>query len=104
MTETREFHIGEILTVTLDKLLSPRHMGGVYEILHWMTGDPVYTDQVPQAIKECAPSLREQHPDLAAVTLPADLADSGAEDAVLAWLAEQVEQYGETRPVRPLGR
>lgn len=45
------------------------------------------------------PALLEQHPDLAQVTVPEDF---GSEDAVLAWLNQQVRRFGETRPVAQL--
>jgi hypothetical protein len=99
MTETRSFHIGDILSVTDGRLVSPRHIGGVYDILGWMTDESLMTHQIPRASRECEANLREQHPDLAAVTVPADLA---SEAAVLAWLAEQVATYGETREIAPL--
>ena len=98
MTETKTFHVGDILTVTTGKLVSPRHMDGVYDILNWMTGDNLFTHQLPRASDECAPSLRAQHPDLGAVAAP----EFAAEEAVWTWLAEQVAAYGETREVAPL--
>jgi len=100
MTDTKTFHIGDILSVTTGLLVSPRHIGGVYDILNWMTGDNLFTHQLPRAMDECAPSLRAQHPDLAAIVPPADFGDS--REAVEAWLAEQVTRFGETRQVAPL--
>jgi len=99
MTETREFHIGDILSIIDGHLVSPRHIDGVYDILNWMTGDNLFTHQLPRASEECAPSLREQHPDLAAVVFPEGVS---GEEPVRAWLAEQVRQFGEHRPVSPL--
>jgi len=99
MPETREFHIGDILTVTTGRLVSPRHMDGVYDILNWMTGDNLFTHQLPRACRECEQPLRDQFPDLAAVVPPDDF---GSEDAVHVWLAEQVALFGETREVARL--
>ena len=96
---TRTFHISDILTITTGRLVSSRHVDGIYDILNWMTGDSLYTHQLPRGMDECAPSLREQFPDLAAVTPPGDL---GGEDAVRAWVAGQVRAHGETRDVTPL--
>jgi hypothetical protein len=100
MTETRTFHIGDILTITTGKLVSPRHMDGVYDILNWMTGDSLFTHQLPRGMDECAPSLREQFPDLAAVVPGEDF--GGSEQRVMAWLDAQVAEHGETREVTPL--
>jgi hypothetical protein len=99
MPETRDFHLGDILSVTTGLLVSSRHIDGVYDILNWMTGDGLFTHQLPRAGEECKGPLLAQHPDLAGVQVPD--AFTGKEH-VLAWLAEQVERYGETRPVTPL--
>lgn len=96
---TRDFDLGDILSVTTGLLLSPRHIEGVYDILNWMTGDNLTTHQLPRASEECRPELFRQHPKLAAVA-PPDQFDS--EEHIWSWLAEQVAIYGKTLPVAPL--
>jgi len=96
---TRTFRISDILTITTGRLVSSRHVDGVYDILNWMTGDNLRTHQLPRGMDECAPSLREQFPDLAAIVPPDDLS---GEDAVRAWVTVQVQAHGETREVAPL--
>ena len=100
---TRTFHLGDVLSITTGALVSPRHMDGVYDILNWMTGDSLFTNQLPRAMDECQGPLLAQHPDLAAIVLP-DCGNSRAEAKanVERWLAEQVAVYGETREVTPL--
>lgn len=98
-TETRDFHIGDILSITTGFLVSPRRMDGVYDILDYMTGEDLFTHQLPRAAETCRPSLREQHPDLAAVETPEHF--DGPEHADR-WLGALVLEYGETRPVAPL--
>lgn len=100
MSETREFHIGDIISVTDGALVSPRHVGGVYDILNWMTGESLMTHQLPRASRECEPELRRQHPDIAAIVFPDTV--ERTEAGVYAWLAEQVAIHGETRPVAAL--
>jgi hypothetical protein len=95
---TRKFHLGDILSVTTGRLLSPRHMDGIYEILNWLTGDSLFTHQLPRASRECEEPLLAQHPDLAGIEVP----ELDGEAEVVAWLAVQVERYGETREVAPL--
>jgi hypothetical protein len=102
---TKTFHLGDILTVTTGRLVSPRHVEGVYDILNWMTGDNLFTHQLPRAMDECRGPLLAQHPDLAGVTVPEEFGDGSPESArraVDSWLAEQVAVYGETREVEPL--
>lgn len=100
MSETKTFHIGDILTITTGCLVSPRHVDGIYDILNFMTGDSLSTHQLPRGMDECAPSLREQFPDLAAIVAPDDF--GGSAERVAAWLADQVAVHGETREVAPL--
>lgn len=98
---TKTFHLGDILTITTGCLVSPRHIGGVYDILNFMTGDNLMTHQLPRASEECQGPLLAQHPDLAAIVPPGDFGPD-AKAGVEAWLAEQVAVYGEAREVAPL--
>lgn len=95
----REFHIGDILSITTGYLLSPRHMDGIYDILDYMTGDELSTLQLPRASRECESSLREQHPDLAAVDVPERFEGLAHVDR---WLGDLVLKHGEKRVVMPL--
>jgi hypothetical protein len=76
-------------------------MGGVYEILNWMTGDNLFTHQLPRAMDECKPSLDAQHPGLAAVELPEDL---GSREIIDAWLETLYPEFGEYVEVAPVPR
>jgi hypothetical protein len=71
----------------------------VYDILDYMTGDDLFTHQLPRAAEECAPALREQHPDLVDIDVPERF--SGKEH-VDRWLGDLVLKHGETRVVTPL--
>ncbi len=99
MTATARFHLGDILSITTGRLVSNRHIDGVYDVLNHMTGDSLFTHQLPRAAEECAPHLLAQHPDLADVPVP-DEFDS--KEHVEAWLAEQARRFGEYRDVAPL--
>ncbi len=60
-----KFHIGDILSVTTGKLLSPKRMEGVYEILDFLTGEGLYTHELPHASKFMTPYVLKQLPQLA---------------------------------------
>ena len=60
----KDFHISDLLTLTTGRLVGSRHMRGVYEILNFMTGDSLFTHQLPRAMEECEPWLRQQFPRL----------------------------------------
>jgi hypothetical protein len=103
LTEIRQFHIGDILSVTTGRLVAPNHMQAIYELLDFMTGDSNFTHQLPRVSQECAPELLRQHPDLANVEVPDEFGEPIGE-SVDAWLAEQVATYGVWRDVAPLPR
>lgn len=98
MTETRAFALDDILTVTTGRLLSRRHMDGLYDILGFMTGDNLFTHQLGRAADACGPALLEQHPQLRGVQPP----DGTDALDLMAWLVTVERQYGETLPVAPL--
>lgn len=100
MDEVKEYGLDDILTITTSILLSSRHMDGVYDILGYMTGEELFTHQLPRAARECAPELLRQHPRLAAVKLDEDA--SLSKEDVEKFVAEQVKLFGEKLPVRPL--
>ena len=58
------FHISDVLSVTTGRLVSSRHMDGIYEILNFLTGDNLFTHQRPRAMNECKPWLRSTCPGL----------------------------------------
>jgi len=95
----RSFHLGDILSITTRRLLSPRHMDGVYDILNYLTGDDLCTHQLPRAARQCTPLLLAQHPFLQTIAVPKHLSGT---DAWYAWRDEQVERYGEQHLLQPL--
>lgn len=94
---TRVFHLGDILSVTTGKLLSPRLMDGLYDIENHMTGESLYTHQLGRAMTACRASLIGQHPQLADVD-----ASSVTRDNWCDWLEAQIAKFGKTLPVEPL--
>lgn len=94
-----QFHLGDVLTVTTDVFLAPDGVDSLYKLLNHMTGDNLYTHQLPRAAAECKPELLRQHPDLAEIVPPATF---NGEEHVWRWLAEQTDRYGTHRDVRPM--
>jgi hypothetical protein len=58
------FHISDVLSATTKRLVSSRGMDGIYEILNFIIGDNLFTNQLPRAMDECEPWLRAQFPQL----------------------------------------
>lgn len=96
---TPRFHVGDILSITTGKLVSPDHIDGVYRVLNHMTGDSLYTHQLPLASDAVLPDIREQHPWTAEVTPPERFA---SEAHVHQWVAEQAARYGEWHDLTPV--
>ncbi len=86
----KDFHLGDVLSITTGVLLSPRRMAGVYDILNWMSGDNLFTHQLPRVAREASSVLLRAHPDLATVEKP-----TLKPDEVDPWLVEQVAKFGE---------
>lgn len=61
---TKRFHISDVLSITTGRLVSDRHMDGVYDILNHMTGESLFTHQLGRASKACKPELLRQFPVL----------------------------------------
>ena len=93
-TETKTFHVGDILSITTGVLVSPDRIAGVYSILNWLVDEDLMTHQLPRVSRECEGFLREQFPDLPTETPPFD-----GEESVFAWLAVVVAAHGATREV-----
>lgn len=62
--KTKEFCVSDVLTITTGKLLSKRHVEGVYEILNYLSGDNLYTHQLGRGMEAYAPYLKSLFPEL----------------------------------------
>ncbi len=111
--KTKEFHLGDVLSITTERLVSPRHMDGVYDILNFMSSNNLFTHALPRASDECKPYLVAQFPQLVTPEMDSAIAELGkslkaksgkaeAEKIVADWLARQVAKYGEMFSVKPL--
>ena len=88
--DSRMFDLGDILSITGERLVSPTGIDGVYKILSFMTGHNLFTHQLPGAGRDCKPVLLNQHPQLR------DVDDSGVNaENWKAWLVKQKEQFGD---------
>jgi hypothetical protein len=95
--EQKLFHLGDILSITTGKLVSKRHIEGVYDILNFMTRDNLFTHQLGRAADECRPALLAQHPQLATIT-----AGKVTPDNFKAWIEAQCAEFGDELMVQQL--
>lgn len=109
--QTQEFHLGDILSIIWCRVLSPRGIAGVYELLDFMNGEKLPTDKLSQAYVGCRLQLVVQFPQLtddsvhSAITkLDDSLRPRHGRDMagkILAdCLAELSTEYGEMFPVQ----
>ena len=75
MLETKNFHLSDVLCVTTGRLVSTRQTEGVYDILGWMSGECLFTHQLPRILREAEPVLSALYHQLSKAALSADLED-----------------------------
>lgn len=75
------FHISDVLTATTRRLVSSRHVDGIYDVYNFLTGDNLFTQR---SYDECEDWLRSQYPAL--------MADSPGMPELLAEMDHQIEQ------------
>jgi hypothetical protein len=93
--ESQVFTLGEVLTALTGVMLCP--IDDVYKVLNFLTGESLYTHQLPRAFRVCQPFVAQQHPDLAAL----DWSGVGP-TTWRAWLDARVERFGPTRALSPM--
>ncbi len=89
---TQEFHLGDLLSVTIGRLVAPTGIDAVYRLLNFITGVEHFTHQLPRATVAVTPWLLELHPWLTQVVVPADLR---GEENVSKWLLSETDRFGE---------
>jgi hypothetical protein len=111
---TKSFHIGDVLSVITGRLVSERHMQGIYDILNWLHQDNLFTHQLPRACRDAEPWLRESLPQFYGPDIDAAISDMERRVAevpkepepvavvISAWLAELAIKYGERFEVAPI--
>jgi hypothetical protein len=97
VTDTRDFPLADVLSVTTGCMLSD-HVDGLYRILNHLTGDSPVTHQLGRAAEACRPGVIEQHPQLAGVVPPEGI----DVPEVMAWIAEQERVHGDSLVLAPI--
>lgn len=70
MNETKDFPTEDVLSTCTGRLIG--HIDGVYQVLNWMTGESVFTHQIPRISREAAPVVLAAHPELQLAYAEAD--------------------------------
>ena len=88
--------INVAITCETDKVLFD-DIGDMYKFLNWMTGDNLYTHQLPRAMDACRPFLEQQIPWLKDCNREEITKENAHE-----YLERQIALHGETVDVEPL--
>ena len=89
------FTAGEIITAGTGKLCC--QMDGAYRIMSFLTGEALFTHQLPRAFKLCEPWVRSMHPWLLKLDESKCTPETWKE-----WLADAVARYGDRHYLLPL--
>lgn len=111
--KTKEFHLGDILSVLTGRLVSPKGLQGYYDVINFMVGSILFTTQIPRAHEVCKPYLLNQLPQLGSpeidfavgeliLMLKTDAGRVESKKLILGWLAKLSAKYGEKFKVVPL--
>lgn len=95
---TKEFATRDVLSTITGRLMGD--IGGVYEVLNWMTGESVFTHQLPRIGREATPVLVATHP---ALQQAVDEAEQVTQENYQEWRQTWEDRYGPTIAVPKFG-
>jgi hypothetical protein len=110
---TKEFPLDDVLTCINETLLHDgiKHIDSMVDILNWMTGDCIVSNEIPHATRICGPALIKQFPQLNPTTnlvlagqierLIIALKTRDAETITVIW-RDMEDEYGKSLQVAPL--
>lgn len=87
--QTKEFATRDVLSTITGRLMGD--IGGVYEVLNWMTGDSVFTHQLPRISREAVPVVVAAHP---ALQQAIDEAEQVTQENYKEWRQTWEDRYG----------
>ena len=96
--QTKEFATRDVLSTITGRLMGD--IGGVYEVLNWMTGESVFTHQLPRIGREATPVLVAAHP---ALQQAVDEAEQVTQENYQEWRQTWEGRYGLTIAVPKFG-
>lgn len=87
---TKLFPTADVLSTITGRLMG--EIGGLYEVLNWMTGESVFTHQIPRIGREATPVLIAAHPLLAQAVEEAEQVTS---ENYKQWRQTWEDRYGQ---------
>ena len=93
----KEFDLGAILNITTKRLFTS--MEDVYEVLNYLTGDSIYTHQLPRVMPLAKAYVLSLYPELTGV---GDTVEINSFDDAKAFIKEQKKVFGNKLPLSPM--
>ena len=91
MDDSMAFPTADVLSTITGRLMGK--IEGVYRVLNWMTGESVYTHQIPRIGREAVPVVLAAHPELAQAIEESEQVNPSN---YLEWRATWERRYGDT--------
>lgn len=88
---SKEFATVDVLSVVTGRLMGA--MGGIYEVLGWMTDESLFTHQLPRVSREAQPVLIAAHPLLQQAV---DESEQVTQENYQEWRDRWIDRYGPT--------
>ena len=92
----KQFDLGAILSVTTGILYT--NIEDFCEVLEYLTGDSIYTHQIPRVIEIAKAHILSEHPELTGVGENAGISN---ESEAIAFVDEQKKIYGDKLTITP---
>jgi hypothetical protein len=95
---TQEFPTRDVLSTITGRLMGD--IGGVYHVLNYMTGESVFTHQIPRISREAVPVVIAMHPTMQQAI---DEAEQVTPENFATWRDTWENRYGQTIAVPKFG-
>lgn len=95
-SETRAFPTCDVISSVTGYMVTERGISAVYEVLNWMTGESLFTHQLPRVGKEAWEVFVKLHPDAACLK---DEAENVNHENWHGWADRWIARYGATLTV-----
>ena len=95
----KDFDLGAVLNITTGRLFT--RMDDVYNVLNYLTGDSIFTHQIPRVMEIAKPYVLSLHPELKGVG--DDVEIHNFEEA-MAFVDEQKKIFGEKLSLKPMSK
>lgn len=93
MATTKDFPTLDVLSTATGTLVTDKGIGAGYEVLNYMTGESLFTHQLPRVGREAAPVILAAHPELANAY---EEAKHVTPENWKQWAAQWLDRYGPT--------